>query len=184
MSAENRLRAWMTSALIGNQEDYAEFLKLAAKLIRSYLMKAIPTSQLHSKDIVEDLVQDVLISIHRKRHTYRVDAPILPWLFAIAKYRWIDYSRMLKVRPELLSWDAEEAEWEDESEPHRRSEASQELAGMLKNLSPQQQELIRLAKLEELPLAEIADRLQLSLSSVKVGIHRAIEKMKKMKGAR
>lgn len=184
MSAETRLRAWLTSALAGNDADYTEFLKLSAKLIRAYLMKAIPTSQLHSKDIVEDLVQDVLLAVHRKRHTYRVDSPVLPWLFAIAKYRWIDYSRMLKVRPELLTWDAEEADWEDENDPHRRSEASQELAGMLKTLSPQQQELIRLAKLEELPLAEIAERLQLSLASVKVGIHRAIEKMKKTKGVR
>ena len=150
-------------------------------------MKAIPTSNARSAQLVEDLVQDVLLSIHQKRHTFRTDARILPWVFAIAKYRWIDHARMMKVRPEFLAWTPEEASTMGENlhvpAPEENLHAD-ELAPLMDSLSFQQRELIRLAKLEELPLAEIATRMELSLSSVKVGIHRAVMKMQKIADAR
>lgn len=168
----------------GDTRAYAEFLELTAKIVRSNLRKTIPAARSHSRDLLEDLVQDVLLSIHQKRHTYRSEYPILPWLFAIARHRWIDVARMLSVRPELMNWEesdfasvmdpqaSERAEREEDE-----AEAKAQVNEMLETLSPRQRELIRMAKLEELPLAEVAARLGMSLSAVKVAVHRAMHKL-------
>jgi len=37
--------------------------------------------------MAEDAVQDTMIAIHEKRHTYDVCCPFEPWLAAVARYR-------------------------------------------------------------------------------------------------
>ena len=46
--------------------------------------------------MIEDAVQDVLLAIHEKRHTYDPKRSLAPWLAAIARYKWIDRLRSLK----------------------------------------------------------------------------------------
>ncbi len=188
---EDRLKSRFLAGGSGDVSAYREFLELTAKIVRSNLRKTIPAARSHSRDLLEDLVQDVLLAIHQKRHTFRSEYPLLPWLFAIARHRWIDIARMLSVRPDLLNWaesdfsslvdsDAEERTERAEAE----FEAKAKVADMLEALSPKQRELIRLAKLEELPLAEVAVRLGMSLSAVKVGVHRAMHKLAEAGGPR
>lgn len=186
---EERLKEQFLVGLSGDEITYGEFLKTSAKIVRSNLRKTIPGSSSYAKDLLEDLVQDVLLSIHQKRHTYRSEYPILPWLFAIARHRWIDIARMLSVRPKLLNWD--ETEWQEipDNEAVERverneseAEAKNQVNELLEVLTPKQQELIRLAKLEELPLNEVAIRMGLSLSAVKVGVHRAMHKLASASG--
>ncbi|MBC7385230.1 MAG: sigma-70 family RNA polymerase sigma factor [Cryobacterium sp.] len=184
LSLETRLKGLFLSGIGGNESEYAAFLELAAKIVRSNLRKTIPASLSHSRDLLEDIVQDVLLALHRKRHTYRTEHPFLPWMFAVAKHRWIDVARMMAVRPELIGWT--ESDWEripdlEALEKIERQDeeltAKDALLDRMAILTDQQKELIRLAKLEELPLAEVAKRLQLNLSAVKVGIHRAMKKL-------
>jgi RNA polymerase sigma-70 factor (ECF subfamily) len=181
-SLESPLRLLMLEALEGNEKSYQSFLLLSSKLVRSYLWKVVPSSK---RDVVEDLVQEVLISLHRKRHTYRTDAPILPWLFAIAKYRLIDHARALKVRPELLSWDPEldeklgdgEMQAEQSAQADEDAETHVRVETLLGTLPKAQSDLIRMAKLEGLPLEEVAKRTSLSLANVKVSLHRSLKKL-------
>jgi len=35
----------------------------------------------------EDVVQEVLMAVHAKRHTWRENEPVQPWLYAIARYK-------------------------------------------------------------------------------------------------
>src|SRR5260370_38334912 len=44
-------------------------------------------------DQSEDIVQDILLAVHLKRHTWDVSAPFAPWLFAIARNKLIDALR-------------------------------------------------------------------------------------------
>ncbi len=181
---EDRLKGMFLAGEGGDPRAYADFLELTAKIVRSNLRKTIPASRSHSRDLLEDLVQDVLLSIHQKRHTYRPEYPILPWLFAIARHRWIDVARMLSVRPDLLNW--EESDFSTVADPEAaeriereesEADAKDRVSEMLETLSPRQRELIRMAKLEELRLAEVAVRLGMSLSAVKVAVHRAMHKL-------
>ncbi|MFZ8528631.1 sigma factor, partial [Staphylococcus aureus] len=53
--------------------------------------------------MVDDAVQDTLIAIHEKRHTYDPERPFKPWLMAVARYKWIDRLRsMSRSRTEEL----------------------------------------------------------------------------------
>jgi RNA polymerase sigma-70 factor (ECF subfamily) len=185
------LKSQFLAGSAGDERAYAEFLELSAKIVRSNLRKTIPGSHSHSRDLLEDLVQDVLLALHLKRHTFRPEYPILPWLFAIARHRWIDIARMLSVRPDLLNWeesdlsilgDPQAIERVERSEAE--SDAKEKVTVMLETLSPRQQDLIRMAKLEELPLAEVAVRLGMSLAAVKVGVHRAMHKLSATGGTR
>lgn len=91
---------------------------------------------------------------------------------------------MLAVRPGLLNWEESDLSLIVDTESLERiermeteSEAKGKVETMLESLTPRQRELIRMAKLEELPLAEVALRLGMSLSAVKVGVHRAMTKL-------
>jgi DNA-directed RNA polymerase specialized sigma24 family protein len=44
---------------------------------------------------ISDLVQETLITVHNKHHTYDPSQPFGPWLAAIARYKWADYLREL-----------------------------------------------------------------------------------------
>lgn len=46
----------------------------------------------------EDLIQECWIRIHRSRHTYRSSEPVLPWIFAIARYTQLDSYRRRRRR--------------------------------------------------------------------------------------
>src|SRR5258708_35179898 len=41
----------------------------------------------------EDLVQEILIGLHGKRHTWDSARRLLPWLHAITRYKLIDFTR-------------------------------------------------------------------------------------------
>ena len=92
----------MLRAQRGDAEAYTELLELSSEMISSYLSRRI-----NDKSAVEDVVQDVLLSIHRARHTFQVSQPFEPWLYAITKRRFIDYLRksMSSGARELLAGD-------------------------------------------------------------------------------
>ena len=180
--------SWI-EGLAGNAQAYESALGTLSRILRGYLRSRLPLVKGLSEDLTEDLVQDVLIALHTKRHTYRSDCPVLPWAYAITKHRLIDYLRMMKVRPKTLSLFDEETGWDgiegkislqyEEEKRDRESDEStkQDLLDLIENLSPQQKEVLRMAKLENRPLQEIADALHLSLANVKVTVHRAVKKL-------
>ncbi len=166
----------MAETLDGNQQSYHALLTRVSVMVRGYLMNAMGSKQ-RTVEKVEDLVQDVLLAIHRKKQLYRTDMPILPWLFAIARYRLIDHVRAEGRRPSLVEWD----ETLDPVDPNANSVGDDhvfELEELLDCLSPKQKQILVLAKAEGTPLAEIAERFKMSLSAVKVTVHRALEKVR------
>ncbi|HEY8887543.1 MAG TPA: sigma factor, partial [Gallionella sp.] len=84
----NPLEALMKQALNGDQRAYAEILQETSRFLRPYLAKRLSfTSE------VDDLLQEILISIHKARHTYDGNRPYKPWVYAIARFRLQDYLR-------------------------------------------------------------------------------------------
>lgn len=121
---------------------------------------------------VDDLVQETLASVHQKRATYEPSRPFLPWLAAIARYRWVDQLRRTyragEVElSEILSNDSDEEEFF----------ARISLDRMLARLSAGQAEAIRLVKIEGLSIAEASGRTGQSESLVKINIHRGLKRL-------
>lgn len=81
------LAALLSVGLTGDQAAYADFLSQITPLLRRMVAGRIAASD------VDDVVQEVLISIHKARHTYDGQRPIMPWVVAIARFRMIDHLR-------------------------------------------------------------------------------------------
>jgi len=173
---EQRLKTRFLDARNGDAIAYREFLNEVFRLMRGYLFQSM-SPKLRSMERVEDLAQDVLLSIHRKRDLYDDSKPLLPWIYAVARHRLIDSIRAEARQPECV-------EWVEKFDALAVTEIPQLLGEddgreFLKGLTDQQQQILRLSKIEEHSLQEIADQFHMSISAVKVTIHRSLKQVRK-----
>jgi RNA polymerase sigma-70 factor (ECF subfamily) len=130
--------------------------------------------------MVEDVVQDVLLTVHRVRHTYEPGRPVKPWLAAIVARRSIDAIRRrgrIGAR-EVHDQPAYETYADPQANKEEAGDAARTLAQMTSGLSPGQKEALELVKLKEMSLAEASAVSGQSVASLKVNIHRAIKKLR------
>ncbi len=122
--------------------------------------------------LVDDLVQETLASLHHKRASYDPARPFLPWLAAIARYRWVDQLRQT-YRAELVTLEDIHAVDSDEAELIARISIDR----LLQLLPTAQARAITLVKIEGLSIAEAARLSGQSEPLVKVNIHRGLKKL-------
>jgi RNA polymerase sigma-70 factor (ECF subfamily) len=156
----------MAAAQRGEAAPYRRLLDLLRPWLERYYRRRLPMA------MVEDAVQDTLISIHEKRHTYDVARPFEPWLAAIARYKWIDRLRTMK-RASFTELD----ENLSVNDHHSAVISATVLEALMAELKPAQRQVIRLVKLEGLSIEEAAARTGQSIPLVKVNIHRGLGKM-------
>jgi len=162
---ESTLARLMRSSLAGDRPAYVALLTECRRWLERYYARRLPPSQ------IDDLVQETLISLHRKRTTYDQDRPFLPWLAAIARYRWVDHLRREKPHDDL-----------DTVEVGVPSEESAVIArlsldAMLATLPPRQAEAITLIKIDGLSVEEAAAKSGQSTSLIRVNVHRGLRKL-------
>ncbi len=120
----------------------------------------------------EDVLQEVLLAIHTKRHTWNTDAPLRPWLYAIARHKVVDAFRARGRRIDLAIDDFVEdlpaAEGPDPLE-------SRDMDKVLNQLEPRAAEIVRALGLNGETTAETAARLDMSEGAVRVALHRALK---------
>ncbi|MEM7665114.1 MAG: sigma-70 family RNA polymerase sigma factor [Pseudomonadota bacterium] len=135
--------------------------------LERYFRRRLPPHQ------IDDLVQEVLIAFYTKRGTYDPSRPFLPWLAAIARYRWVDHLRKVYKHDskELMEDDAVE-ESEEEVVLARVS-----LDRLFQQLPEKQSTVIELVKIGGLSISEAAEKTGQSESLVKVNIHRGLKKL-------
>jgi RNA polymerase sigma-70 factor (ECF subfamily) len=171
--------AWMTS-LQGDHASYQRALGLMSGHVRRFLQKRMQ-SQLSD---VEDLVQETLMAIHQKRHTYQSDQPLTAWMYAIARYKWVDHlrahGRREGLHDDIDDWSETLAVDGDEG----ASDAHKDLDVMLAGLPLRQREAIEHTRLMGLSITETAERTGQSEASVKVNIHRGLKTLMAKWGAK
>jgi RNA polymerase sigma factor (sigma-70 family) len=156
----------MAAAQVGDASAYRTLLDELSPWLRRYYARRLPPA------MTEDAVQDVLLALHEKRHTYDPARPFGPWLAAIARYKWIDRLRSLKAEAsEPLD---ENIEVSDHGESVIAGSTFQQL---LAELKPPQAEAIRLVKLEGYSVEEASQATGQSISLVKVNIHRGLRRL-------
>src|SRR5664279_2615537 len=94
---ETALRALFLRGLDGDGVAYREFLSRLSAHLRAFLRRRL----FGWPDDVEDLVQECLLAMHNKRHTYQPDQPLTAWVHAIARYKVIDLLRSKSTREGL-----------------------------------------------------------------------------------
>lgn len=157
----------MAAAQKGDKPAYNVLLSEVGMWLERYFRRRVPPHQL------EDLVQDVLLALHTKRATYDTARPFLPWLAAIARYRWVDHLRKVyKHESEMLEDDHA---FEDSHEDVVEARVS--LERLFVHLPKKQAEVIELVRIEGHSIIEAAEKTGQSESSVKVNIHRGLKKL-------
>lgn len=161
--------AWgglMVAAQAGDKTSYRRLLDQLRVWLTRYYRRRLPESQ------VDDAVQDALVAIHTKRHTWDPARPFGPWLAAIARYKWIDRLRAMTAAPTEALPDTLSVEDSGEAVV-----SAQLLGQLMATLRPAQAEAIRLVKLEGRSVEEAAAISGQSVSLVKVNIHRGLGKL-------
>jgi RNA polymerase sigma-70 factor (ECF subfamily) len=156
----------MAAAQEGDAHAYRTLLTELAPWLRRYFARRLPPA------MTEDAVQDVLLAIHEKRHTYDPSRPFGPWLAAIARYKWIDRLRTLKA--EIAEPLNEDIGVPDHGDAVIAGSTFQRLMAQLK---PAQAEAIRLVKLEGYSVEEASRATGQSISLIKVNIHRGLRQL-------
>lgn len=91
-ATENDLRSLLLQGLNGSSPAYREFLLKLSQLLRAYVRRQFDRLQKSAND-AEDVVQEALLAIHNRRHTYEPDLPVTAWAYAITRYKLIDHLR-------------------------------------------------------------------------------------------
>jgi RNA polymerase sigma-70 factor (ECF subfamily) len=158
--------ALMTAAQAGHGGAYQRLLtELSAWLLR-YFQRRLPAGD------VDDAVQETLLAIHRRRHTYDPRLPFAPWLAGIAKRKWIDQLRSMGRR------QSEELPADIPVGDHEAAVMSATvLAGLLDELRPAQAQAITRVKLQGYSIDDVVREAGLSASAVKMTIHRGLARL-------
>jgi RNA polymerase sigma factor (sigma-70 family) len=154
----------MRRAQDGDRNAYDALLREVARMVRGFARKRLREQE------VEDVVQETLLSIHDRRHTFDPARPFGPWMYAIARHRVVDAVRKREQRAarEILG-DLELAEFSAHADA---SMPSGWLTLAFAQLSEAQREVIQLLKVEGYTVSEISDRTGRSESLVKITAHR------------
>ena len=130
----------------------------------------------------EDLVQLVFYRILRYRHTYRDAGSFTAWMYHIARRTLADYRRNAD-RLEHATATSELQLLEDDT-PHAADSAAMKdearlLARALATLTPEEREILVLARFQEMAHADIAEVFSISIGAVKVRVHRAMKELRR-----
>jgi RNA polymerase sigma-70 factor (ECF subfamily) len=167
----------MTAA---QQGDAVAYEKLLGELLPQ--MRGFVSNRVFDAGAREDVVQNVFLSVHRARHTYRCERPFTPWLYAVARNAVTDYTRARARR------SAREAPLESAAEPRAPSAAPEgeplapELVRALEQLRDSQREAVVMLQLEGLSVAEAAERAGVSPEALKVRAHRGYRALREQLG--
>jgi RNA polymerase sigma-70 factor (ECF subfamily) len=168
--AERRLTVLLEASIAGDKRAYCRFLGELSRHLRARLRK-----HLWQQDAdVEDLVQEVLIAVHKGLDTFRPDVPLTAWISAITRYKLADHFRMNTRRGEMFEPLENDIDVSDVSALDA-FEARRDLTRLLATLPERQRETIEQTKIWGRSVAETAATTGQTESAVKVGVHRGLK---------
>ena len=154
-------------ARAGDKSAYGTLLRELAPILSAYYTRRIRGDLCGA----EDFTQDCLLAIHQRQITYDASRPLLPWVYAIAKHKLIDRLRSRFSQGELVNLD-DDVEGYD-AEPALT--ARMDLSALLDKAPPKQRDAIIATKISGESVADYAAANDLSLSDVKVSVHRGLK---------
>lgn len=181
-SAEEKVRRelrWQALMKAAQDGDNRAYLKLLAEILP--VLRRVVRNRWRSPEGAEDIVQEILISIHTVRHTYDPARPFLPWMVTICSRRIADAARRSSSRsayestvdtmPETFAGDDAKTEQEN-------SDDQEAIRVALAELPEGQRQAIELMKIQGLSLEEASAQTGKSVAALKVTVHRAVKAMR------
>lgn len=170
---EQRLHPLFVGALEGDRALYSQLLLEISILAKRYTLRKTGG---HAD--CDDVVQEILISVHKALHTYDPKRKCMPWLAAIMYYRITDWLRTRYRTSEAKKVPLEDVENFLISDVTVEPLAYEYVNKAVKGLTEKQQAVIGSMYHEDLTVAETSEKLGMSVSSVKVTAHRAYKKLR------
>jgi RNA polymerase sigma-70 factor (ECF subfamily) len=171
-TVESELKNLMVAGLDGDAAAHRCLLERLSGHLRGYYKRRLGRIGRGATE-AEDLVQEALLAIHIRRHTYDPAEPLTPWVHAIARYKLIDHLRRTRAsRAELPIDEAEDITAQDD---HVGTESAYDLHRLLSRLPAKMRRAIECVKLDGLSVAEAAGQCGMSESAVKVNVHRGLK---------
>jgi len=170
-NSEHKLNVLLQRSFDGDHAAYREFLKLLSEILRAYLRRQLFRVGRAEHD-AEDLVQEALLAIHARWHTFERDVPVTAWARAIARYKLIDFLRKSTNGARNLSLDdIEETAVTDGT-------AIDDALSVVKLVAVLPEKLrrsLKLVRLNGLSTKEAAAATGMSEAAIKVNVHRGVK---------
>src|SRR5271170_1984200 len=163
----------MRAAIQGDNAAYHRLLRAITPVLRATARRALARVG-QPVDHSEDIVQDTLLAIHLKRHTWDADKQFAPWLFAIARNKLVDSMRRRRGKVFVNSDDFSEI---IPSEPTAETFPASEINGHLDELPRRQREVLRSIAIDSESIKATAQKLSMSEGAVRVALHRGLSKL-------
>ena len=167
---EDEWTGLMRSAISGDDVAYHRLLKAVTPVLRAAARRGLARAG-QPVDQSEDIVQNILLAVHLKRHTWDTDAPFAPWLFAIARNKLID---SLRRRGRRIFVDIDDFAETLPGEAPAETIPAGEVAAQLNTLPARQREVLQSIAVESVSIKDTAKRFSMSEGAVRVALHRAL----------
>src|SRR5258706_16208306 len=169
---EIELKALMLASLNGDAASHRALLNRLSSRLRAYYKGKLARIG-RSASEAEDLVQEAVLAIHIKRHTYNPDELLTPWVHAIAHYKLVDFLR--RTRASFTDVPIDEADEVMAHDDHSDAESTYDIRRLMEQLPKNMQWAIEAVKIDGLSTAEAAKRCGLSESGVKGNVQRGLK---------
>lgn len=164
--------AWMRAAAAGDESAYRSLLDSLAGHVRRLVRHRL--ARMGQGDLeVEDIVQETLLAIHLKRHTWRPGEPVSPWVAAISRNKTIDVLRRRGRRGELPLDDMDDAALVAGDVPEEGT--SQDLERVLGTLDERARRIVQLVSIEGHSSRTAAEKVGMSEGALRVALHRSLK---------
>ncbi len=164
----------MRAANRGDGEAYRRVLEGLTPVLRAWIKRGLVRYG-SAQEEVEDVVQETLLALHLKRHTWDEARPLLPWVRAIAHNKLVDALRRRGRHLHVPIDDVGDALAVDAGagDPERRSRASRRSPC----LHGRARDIVLAISIEGASAREVADRLGMTEGAVRVALHRALKSL-------
>ncbi len=172
---DDQWQAWtqlMKQTQEGDREAYESLLAGISPLVFNYVRKRVFNSQ-H----VEDVYQEVLMTFHKARHTYRTEMPFSPWFFAVIRNAiWAALQKNRKIaQSEVLMEDFPDTAALEPVE----GGVDDRLHRALESLPEGNRQAVEMLKFKGMSVETAAKELGISKIALKVRAHRGYALLRK-----
>jgi RNA polymerase sigma-70 factor, ECF subfamily len=162
--------ALMRSAVAGDDAAYRRLLTAVTPVLRAATRRGLARAG-QPVDQAEDIVQDILLTVHLKRHTWDASAALAPWLFAIARNKLID---ALRRRGRRVFVNIDDFAETLADRPAEETASAGEVAAQLNALPARQRDVLQSIAVESASIKDTATRFGMSEGAVRVALHRGL----------
>lgn len=167
---EDEWTGLMRSAMAGDDAAYHRLLKAVAPVLRAAARRGLARAG-QPPDQAEDIVQEILLAVHLKRHTWDSEAPFAPWLFAIARNKLID---ALRRRGRRVFVNIDDFAETLPGETRQETASAGEIASHLGALPQRQRDVLQSIAVDSASIKDTATKFSMSEGAVRVALHRGL----------